>query len=791
MIKTQKIIVFLKKHKVHIFLILVMALLIYLRFWDFFSFDNVRYGDSLLKTQMLNFVRRSVLEYHQLPLWYPNEQAGIPFLAHPLYMVLSYSPIMSLIIASPQGMFNFSQLLGVFLSGLFMYILMINLKLKPRFAFISTIFYMFSPLILMLIGAYPEQLQVYVWTPLVFLFLWKAVTKKEWFKNSIIAGVILGIIFLGNGYDASLFLVLLFLSTFLIYIFGKNFLQRVIKVSLISVTILIVSFGLFSIRLLPLLEYNEVSSKKQIEVFSYEQSIGGHNIKNDIKNVYDVIQVFLLPLGNKRDVPERYDPKIGISGLILLIFAFSKWRKKIIMAFIVLTILTLLIALATPVWYIFWKFAPAFDKLHHLDRNMYLYSFATAALIGIGSSILFDKLAKRIKKTNLKVLFLFILSLILIDLFFVSGYINRGRINTGQGTLLKDCLEENYLLHNLSKDTGLFRINNLKTRSHAGNAPAIISRLDLQMLYGGSGIWIPELYTFLGLAHSFPAKFYGMLNTKYLYSNEPVNITNLKFIHKFNESAICNKYENAPTDYGVNGPYLYYNELYLPRAYIADYSILIIGDKNAVDQTTYGLMINNNFNPSNTVIVMIYGKIKDYDMNFLKRFNAIVLTQNSIDQNSGFILEQYVDSGGILLPDLTKGKNTISEEDIVSLFSSFKGSYENVKETNPIYYSPNKIIFKLNGERGFLVLAEKFFMFQGWEPKMNKGKKPIYRANGMNSAVYLEGETGDLKFNYLPKTFKLGLTLTLITLGLILSIFFYMYRSGKRRPNRSNRAKDF
>ena len=774
------------KHKKIIFIIfilLLMILLIYLRFWDFFSLTRIREGDCLIgRMDALEFFRRSVLEYHQFPLWFPHAQGGMPFFAHHIYQVISYPPLVALLIPSPPGMYNFSQLLGILLSGIFMYLLMRKFELKPQYAFISAMFYMFSPMALMFISSHTEAMQVYVWTPLIFLFLWKAVTEKEWVRNSILTGMFLALQFLGNGYDYSLFFVLVFISVFGVYLFGKNIMNRLIKVALISIIILLVTFGLFAVKVIPLLEYHSLTAKSQIESFSYEQSISDHMLSGDIKSPSDLFQSLLVPItSQKRDLPHRHEIKIGFSGLILLLLAFYKFRKKIVAAFLLLATLNLLTAWPTPLWYLFWKFLPMFDAIHHIDRSLFLYCFATSALIGFGASVLFNKLSH--KKVNLKIALAVVFALVFVDLFFVTGYISEGRISGEGGGRFTSCFNHNYLLQNLSKDNDIFRIDNIRTKSHAGNAPPMISILGLEMLYGGSGTWFPEMYTYLGLAHSFPAKMYGMLNTKYIYSNDSINITNLRFMQKFEDFAPCQLYEDALTDYGVNGPYLYYNELYLPRAYFAENSIAIIGEKLSVDQTTYSLIIDDRYDPSNTVLIMLYGSIDDYSADFLSRFDSIILTRGSVSQSSGALLNSYISSGGILLPDLTKGENEITEDQLSELFTSFKGGYNSVNKAEFSLYTPNKRIIDIDGETGWLVLAEKFFMFEGWEPVINGEEKLFVRANGINSAVYINGEKGSLVFDYSPKSLRNGAIITFITLAAIMAFFMIDYKKKKKIHN--------
>ena len=269
-----------------------------------------------------------------------------------------------------------------------------------------------------------------------------------------------------------------------------------------------------------------------------------------------------------------------------------------------------------------------------------------------------------------------------------------------------------------------------------------------------------------------------MLNTKYVYSKVPLNsseikidVSGLTFVRKFEECSICQ--EDINVDKGIAGPYLYMNDYYLPRAYLANFSILVAGNKDSVIQAMYWLMLNEHFNPSNTVIIAKEGSIDQFDLETLKKFTVVFLTQDSISQNSIYLLKSYTDNGGILLPNIVNGSTNINQEEIENLLDSFKGDYNNVNEVPYAYYSPNKQILNISGKKGFIVISEKYFMFEGWKAKMNDKFEHISRADGINSAVYSDGSKEKLELYYRPKSFFMGLYITMATLFFIIIYFGY------------------
>ncbi len=758
---------FLKKNKQHIIFISILLLLLVIFFNGWFNSERFWLGELDSGSYDAMYVaKKSIVEYNEFPLWLPNYQGGSVLFAHPNYLVFFYTTILSLIMPTVLAL-NLSLLLNMFLGGLFMYMLMINFKYKPKIAFVSALIYMFSIAQIHVFTSYLFRSGVVALAPLVYLCFWKALHDKKWIKWSIIAGMVFVLQFHSNGLNWFMFMSLVVMSIFFTYLIGRNIKKRILKMVFVGAIVGVVFLGLAAVRIFSLTEYGEVSSKQGD--FSFEDSVGN---KIDIKNLKDFVKYFLI-------VPDgrgfhQYSTEIGIGGFILVLFSFFKWRKKHVLGLIILAVLALLVGTGSPVFYLMWKFIPGFSKLHHVERVGYVFVLAAAPLAGIGLSVLLSKLKKYGKKIKTGV-YLLVLGLVFVDSFVFT--LTLADMSDDYKFNFKNMVEDNHLMQYISKDDDIFRINNIKTNRHSGHAGPYAVHLDQEILYGGTSLWYPELYVFLGIAHSLPAKFSGMLNTKYIYSDEEIDKPFLTFVKKFEECDNC--YEHEPVDHGVDGPYLYYNELYLPRAYLAENSILVIGDKGAVDQTTYSLMMDDDFDPSNNVIVMVYSKVDDID---LSKFDAVFLTQGSVDENSGFVLKQYVDNGGILLPNVVAGQNSITQEDVDNLLKLFWGDYENVKKIDITYYSPNKRYMELKGEEGWMVLAEKFHMFEGWEPEINNDKLPIYRANGMNSAVYLEGYTGELRFEYTPKSFRKGLTISLITL--ILIIVFFVWNGVKNKKSK-------
>jgi len=737
------------KIKPVIYIILLLAFALFIQ-RNYLHIHKVTINDLVTVEYItLEFTKKTVLEYHQFPFWADFHMGGMPFFAHPQTFPLYFSTLLFIIIPKINIMFFLNSLiiLTTFIAGLFMYFLIMKLKGDENLAFLGAIMFMGSGIIQTYSYVWIYRANTIIWLPLIFLFLYKSFKEKELIRNSIITSMFLFFSFLSAGTDVFLYLIVLFAVFFVVFSVGKNVFGRVTKLIIIYTIILVLFLALASIKLLPLLEFNE-SSSKNIN-FNYEDYVGHHI--DSFKTLMD--QIFISGY-----------TKIGIVVFLLASISLLNIKKRINLFFVILAVVILLIASGTSINYFLWKYIPGFGKMHHVDRALFLFNFSMAFLAVDGAAILFSK----IKKKNYQIIYIAIIVLLVIELAIL------GSKNVYVPKNFEKQMDSNELWKYISEDKDIFRIQNINTNTIGGRASDYALYYNQQILYGQTALWIPEYFNvYLGITHSSPAKFYGMLNTKYIYSENEINVSGLKFIKKFNKCEICD--EDYPADRGISGPYLYLNELYLPRAYLANYSILVVGNKDSIVQAMYWILLNPRLDPSNTVVIAKEGTIDQFDLETLKKYTVVFLTQDSISQNSGYLLKSYLDSGGILLPNILNGSTNISAEEIENLLYSFKGDYENVEETSYAYYSPNKQILNISGKKGFVVISEKYFMFEGWKAKLDGKAADIWRANGINSAVYVDGSEYKLELYYSSKIFLMGLFITGIAALFIVSYFSYEY----------------
>ncbi len=767
------------KYKVHIFYLALIIFSILIFYRQFISTERTLNGEFNIEGIDLYEQIRKSSAAGEFPHWINAWHGGMPFHQHSEKTVIFYTSLIALIMPNTVSAVNLTILLHAMLLGISMYYVMIYFGIKPRYAFVSSFIMLYARFPNSVSVQYIHRYGVIAWTPLLFLFLWKTLNsknKQEMVNNSIISGIILAIQFSTGGLDYFVYLVAIFIAIYLTYLASKRFPVRAIKAFLIGIILSTVFFGLVAVRALPLLDFEDVSSK-EVD-FTYEQMLGNKiNIWSPKLFVY---QVFGLGKGE-----QQQDLVIGIAAFTLVLIALFSIKKRYVLAFSLVALFGILMSTGTYFLYPLWKFVPGFAKIHHVHRSAYIFIFGAAALAAIGLQRLENIIEKRLKLSRiiLSLIGFIIIFFIIFELWIIPVWINADMpIRFGKDLIYpKDYWYKHlagnqlykYLQQEKEAHKEIFRVNNYGTNTVNGFAGTYAIYMNQEILFGSISIWIPEyMMEYLSISFRDPAKFWGMLNAKYVYYMQPLNISGLKFVKKFEECSYC--LQALFVDQGISGPYLYLNEKYLPRAYYAEHAVLIIGNKNYVLNAMYNIMLADFFNPSNTVI--IYGgdkSVNDYDIEFLKNVDAIILLSGYLGQSTVLKLQEYQKYGRVF-PDVIKGENSINLQNLSELFSSFDGSYENVKKAEIIKYTDNSRIIKTE-RKGWLVLAEKFYMFPDWKARYDGKVIENIRANGVNTVYYIDGSSNELKLEYKPKSFRDGMIISIIT-GLLILAYFMLQR---------------
>ncbi|MEM5793051.1 MAG: YfhO family protein, partial [Candidatus Aenigmatarchaeota archaeon] len=191
----------------------------------------------------------------------------------------------------------------------------------------------------------------------------------------------------------------------------------------------------------------------------------------------------------------------------------------------------------------------------------------------------------------------------------------------------------------------------------------------------------------------------------------------------------------------------------------------------------------------NTKYIISHEKIYDDGLRLVYQTNRTIkmmprafITASKYESNETYVYEnmKYLPRSFVV-----HNAKIVNEDDILDFISSndfdptkevlitnnkliSKNSSE-FKEGNITFYSPNKIITKIDLEEpGYLVLSENWY--PGWKAYDNGNKTEVIRVNYILRAVRLDEGSHEVLFIFDPSSFRIGLFITLLTLILV-SIF--------------------
>jgi len=168
-------------------------------------------------------------------------------------------------------------------------------------------------------------------------------------------------------------------------------------------------------------------------------------------------------------------------------------------------------------------------------------------------------------------------------------------------------------------------------------------------------------------------------------------------------------------------------------------------------------------------VILLGGEhIGDYTVEELGRYSVIVLGSGALEQSDIPTLQQFKNAGGVLLPDVVAGEQTISDGQLQHLL----GVVENATFTPINDYQIHREDFEhqtieLPSSQGkYLVLSETYDLYPGWKAVTDHHEFPIQRAEGVISALYLDQNTSQITFSYEPKSVKIGIWISALTIVL-------------------------
>ena len=275
------------------------------------------------------------------------------------------------------------------------------------------------------------------------------------------------------------------------------------------------------------------------------------------------------------------------------------------------------------------------------------------------------------------------------------------------------------------------------------------------------------------------------MNVKWVTAQNKIDVSGLELVKEYPPCTACDPHERLRKAWG---PYLYENTLFLPRAYIAHHAILVVGETSAAKNVMYSLLISPDFKTSTTIVVLgPKEKIDQYDLGFLERFDAILLTQGSVGNSPPNALSQYIAAGGTIFPNILSGETNANPNEISMFLKTLATPIDPIEDNKIVRNSFDDIRVSLPKSGGFLVMSEKFSLYPWWHAFADDKEVPLYVSDGVITAVPLN-EEDTIEFKFIMKSILYSAIVTLFTILLLL--IYLSTRIRKRRQGQTAKEEN-
>ncbi len=717
---------------------------------------------------MKNFLYDEILTHHSIPFWNPYIFGGMPFWAH--FESTIFYPLGFLFwIISPDRAYGYTMFMHLLLAGAFMYTLSRSFHISRAGSFVAASVFVCNGFVVAIL--YLGQMcpvQSYIWLPLIIYFLNQAASSQKPYLSAAVAGLLWGIqILAGAPQDA--FYTFLASLLFLLYSINRDVKahRNGINLLIVASLLFVIGVGVAGIQLVPAFELMGQSVRAGMD--SYEMVTSASYPPEGI--VTTVMPHFFgsYTKGNcwVSDIPwsiPQQNLYVGILPIILLFFmSYRGSHNRRVMAFAAsLAVIAFVLSLGghTPVYKLVYLL-PGFDKFRAPSKIIVLWVFAFGLLAGKGMDDLFRH-SKASLSWRAGLSLCAVVSLVLLDALF---HLDRSIVTNFFAPFILDAAIPNKMVEAADIICGEFHRLTLFS-----------AFLLLTILLWIRGALSPRLsavflcafvlfdlgYTNRGAFRHNDEAYHSMAQTK---QDLDMSIGKDRELYRVG-SYVSNLGPNIEMYLGyqtVGG----FTALFLHRYY------------EYINQYFEGLLPEGwayfFYGRHKKAILMDLLNLK-YEISYATREYTVRKTYLPrtfiVPTCKSFRKEEILDY--LIKPEFAPTQVVLLEEGVNLYNLSEHSSHESRKPglAKIVSYLPDHIVVSTSSSTpGYLFLSEMFY--PGWKAFVDDQPKRILRGNYLFRVVQLPEGQHVVRFVFDPLSIKVGISITIMTLFVIIGVLVY------------------
>ena len=752
--------------------------------------------DTLLAYYPQIFVAKQILSSGDIPLWNPYYLSGLPFLAAAPWLGFFYPPNILFYLTDPLQAFGYISFIQFCLAGAFMYLYLKSIDCDRLAALVGAVSFGVGGYLLANLAWLPRVSAV-LWMPLIFLCFESLLRHRGWIYAPLGAVAIAMAILTGDLADMVyiMFALGLYCLCRLVLVLRGEGAKTTVKHTVTFLAWVGAGILLSAVQLVP--TYEVAGFAERVHV-SYEDRIepGRHPLALGTMIVPDIFgNPVDRPWGRNtfaKNIPGTYGETslyVGILPLLLATWALIRRRDRYTYFFGGLAFLSILIFLDTPLFRLFYDL-PLFNIGRQLAAKV-MWAFAVPVLVALGFASLMESVERRdralLRKTGMAVATLagvVILVLVLgrVLLSFGDGAGEAGLpaqwylYNVGNflrlAVLLLACAVLLFLCGRGSVKASLLTLLSIGLVA----ADLFFFGWKLNPSRQSETLY-PQMDSvqFLQSDHSIYRTIRGPLSRK-VYPPNSLAVYSISDAQGYSPVLLDYyvDFMNLVED-GISGPRRVFSLRH--AASVSSKLLDLLNVKYVITIADPGEEMAQLERSDDNVTLVYDGEVKIYENeDVLPR--AFVVTNYKVLQDREEILAELTKE------EFDPASYLVLEEEpephSVSIDTSEEKSSASILE-----YTANTVTIEADmSSDGFLVLSDLYY--DGWKAFVDGEERKVYKADYVFRAVQLREGRHIVEFVFDPLSFKIGLSVSVLTLLVVIPLLTYIVRRGMRTSTQSS-----